>query len=78
MSTKSSKAYNSGDDGRTEFHLYTEAFTDTIHLRLKNVIYEVNGYNDGDSYTTVQIPDDILDELINGLIKIQKKRDLYD
>ena len=67
MSTKSSIAHNNGNDGRTDFHLYKEGWGELLYLRLKDVVSEVSVYDEGNSYTTIQIPLDIVDELIAGL-----------
>lgn len=67
MSTKSSIAFNSGEDGRTDFHLYREAWENLLYLRLRDVECELNVYSDSNSCATIHIPLDIVDELIAGL-----------
>jgi hypothetical protein len=72
MSTKSSVAYNNGKDGRTDFHLYMEGWADTLHLRIKDVEAEVIlGKNYG--LTTLQIPADIVDDIIEGLLLFKER-----
>lgn len=73
MSTKMSIAHNNGEDGRTDYHLYLEAFSDSIHLRLKNIENEIICNRNG-SLVTIEIPEDILDDIIDGLIDIKMRR----
>ena len=67
MSTKCSVVSNNGKDGRTDFHLYREAWADLLYLRLRDVECELNVYSDSNSCATIHIPLDIVDELIAGL-----------
>lgn len=67
MSTKCSLAHNNGKDGRTDFHLYYEALSHTLHLQIKGTDSEIlTGKNF--NITTINIPADILEDIINGLL----------